>query len=85
MKVVVDVNNLLPFKMTVDEIIDWSRQIDRIAPELDLKALRFLMDAFATEAIMYDKTKGIQNIFAGLKCIRKTDEGYKVIQSQPWL
>lgn len=84
MKIVVDINNLVPFKLTVDEIADWSRQIDRIAPGIDLRALRFVMDAFATEAIPYDRTKGIQNIFIALKRVQKSPEGYRIMRKS-WL
>lgn len=84
MKIVVDVNNLIPFKLTLDEVTDWSRQIDRIAPGIDLKALRFIMDAFATEALPYDRNKGIQNIFIALKRVDKSPEGYRIIRKS-WL
>lgn len=83
-KIILYVNNLVQFKVSGDEFIYWAKQIDRIAPDLDLKALQFLMDAFATEAIVYDHSKGIQNIFNGLKCVEKSEEGYKIIR-RSWL
>lgn len=84
LKVIADVNNLIAFKLTVSELADWAKQIDRIAPEVDIKALRFLMDCFATDTLEYDRNKGVQNIFNGLKRIKKEGDGY-VLMRQSWL
>lgn len=86
MKVIVDVNNLVAFKMTPSDFKDWAIQIHRIAPDIDLKAVRFMMDCFATEALVYDHTKGIQNIFNALRKIERTDDGkYRIKSVQSYL
>lgn len=84
-KVLADVNVLISFKLTVHEIIDWAMLIKRLAPDIDVKAVRFVLDAFATEAIVWNKDKGIQNIFNGLKEIKKTEEGYQLVKRESWL
>lgn len=83
--IISEVNHLLSFKLGVYEIADWAKQINRIAPDIDPKVLRFLMDAFATEAIPYDHTKGIQNIFNGLKRVEQSEKGYRIKSEKQWL
>jgi hypothetical protein len=83
LNVVVDVNSLVPFPMDLTELSAWSRDIFRLQPELDYDALKFLFDAFKKEDIVWDRTKGIQNIFTGLKRIEKTETGYRVLR-QIW-
>lgn len=80
-KVIIDVNDLVDFKKDVTELLHWSADIERLEVDLDMEKLKFLMDCFKTEKIMWDKTKGIQNIFAGLKQIKKIENGYVVLRN----
>lgn len=73
-------NDLVAFKMTGPEIESWATDVLRLCPQADLEKLPFLIDCFKTEAIEFDKTKGIQNIFRGLKQIIKTEKGFEVLK-----
>lgn len=72
--IVADVNTLVPFQLTVDNIVEWSTIIDRLNPGMDLESLRFLIDKFAMDEIEWDKSKGIQNIFNGLRRVYFTNK-----------
>lgn len=78
-KILVDVNMLVPFKLEGQEIILWAKSIKELAPGLEPEKLTFLMKCFKSEVIPWDKTKGIQNVFLGLRRIRKTQAGYSVL------
>lgn len=77
---VAEVNELIVFKMENEAVLHWAQEIERLAPGTDPEKVTFLIDCFKTERLTWDKTKGIQNIFSGLKQIRKTEEGeYKIL------
>jgi len=78
---VANVNDLLDFKRSGEEVHSWAQDVERLAPGTDLEKLKFLLDCFKTERLVWDKTKGIQNIFIGLKQIKKTDNGYEVLKN----
>lgn len=79
-KAMVAVNDCLPFKLEGEEILRWSMDVQRLWPEAEPGMLAFLIDQFKTEELVWDKTKGIQNIFRGLQRIRKTETGYKLLR-----
>jgi hypothetical protein len=77
-----DVNMLLPFKMEGDEIMLWALDLDRLLPDEELQKLPFLLDCFKTNEIYYDYKCGIQNIFSGLKQIKRLENGeFKVLKA----
>lgn len=82
-KVVVDVNLLIPFPLPVDDVVVWSAELERMLPDSELHKLKFMFDCFKREELIWDKTKGIQNIFSGLKMIGKNEEGY-YLKKQIW-
>ena len=72
-------NQLTSFPISDDSIIEWSKSIDEILPELELKDLTDLIKDFKTGFIEYDNRLGIQNIFNGLR--KKYPMKYKSISS----
>jgi hypothetical protein len=66
-KVLYHVNQLSPFIVTDQTIIEWTKSIQEILPNIDNNDLRALLNDFKTDAIHYDNKLGIQNIFIGLK------------------
>jgi hypothetical protein len=77
------VNLLVSFPLTREDIIIWTKDVERIVPEIDRDGLKFLFDCFSTEAIEWDKNKGIQNIFAGLKKITNDNGVWKIKKQWP--
>lgn len=71
-----EVNKLLPFELNPQQLIEWSQDVDRLMPGIELERIAFLFDLYKTEQLLWDKTKGIQNIFSGLKFIGKNEQGY---------
>jgi len=81
-KIIVNVNQLVAFPISADELKTWARDISRLLPDLEPDRLQYLMDCFRTDAIPYDKNKGIQNIFNGLRKIEKKEGGgYKKLKT----
>lgn len=74
--VVVHVNLLIPFRMERDEVTMWANSIAEIAPDVTPNKLRFVLDLFKADELEWDRTKGIQNIFSGLKFIAEEDGKY---------
>ena len=74
--VVLQVNKLLPFELSGPQVVDWTSDIERLAPGADAEMLQFLFDCYKTERLIWDRNKGIQNIFTGLKFIGKNESGY---------
>lgn len=83
-KVIVDVNQIMQYPLTAVQVLEWAESIERLVPDVDVMALAYLMDAFKLELIEWDRQKGIQNIFAGLKRVRKTDTGYEIFTPHTW-
>lgn len=74
-KVVQNANDCVAFKMDAREIIHWSREIERLVPGIDPKAIGFVLDCFKVDILSWDRNKGIQNIFNGLKRIGRNEDG----------
>lgn len=76
-----DVNLLVGFPMSGQEVLAWSMDLDRLCSYDDLAKLPFLLDCFKTDEIIWDRTIGIQNIFRGIKQIEKTETGFRVLKA----
>lgn len=75
-----DVNDLIVFPIEKEVAIHWAQEVERLAPGTTPEKLRFLMDCFKTEQLVWDNKKGIQNILVSLKYIKeKEDGGYKLL------
>lgn len=74
-KVVAHVNMFTDFPKTGPEILDWARDIERLAPNATVEEIAFLMDQFKTGDADWDKQEGITNIFRGLKRVRRDENG----------
>lgn len=74
--VVAEVNSLIPFALDKNQLIDWAADVLRLAPGVKPAKLAFLFDLFKTEQIVWDRNRGIQNIFAGLLRIGENEKGY---------
>ena len=79
-KVLVDVNNLIAFKMEAEEIGRWTKHLNRLVEKEEMKKLPFLMDCFMRGEIAYDRNEGIQNIFRGLKLIAMEEGKFRVLK-----
>lgn len=77
---VAEVNELVVFKLENEVILHWAQEVERLVPGTTPEKLRFLMDCFKTEQLVWDNKKGIQNILVSLKYIReKEGGGYKLL------
>ena len=64
------------------EVLEWKDSLMEILGDnLDPDAIEFVILKMMTGQLDYDKNLGIQNIFSGLKQIRKTTKGYEVINT----
>lgn len=61
------VNQLIAYPLTDLQIIDWSKTITRLMPEVTPAQVMKVIEDYMLENIEWDKSKGIQNIFYGLK------------------
>lgn len=77
-------NQLRSFKLEPMEIIYWKDSIVKLIPDVDTGALEFVVDQMIVGGLEYDTKLGIQNIFNGLKRVRKTETGYAVKTNQTW-
>lgn len=79
------VNQVAPYPLTAIQVLEWCASIEKLMPDLDIKKLEFLMDAFKVDRFSWDKSKGIQNIFNGLKFIRESEGGgYEIYNPPTW-
>jgi len=77
-----EVNELIAFKMDVTDILHWTNEIERLLPGTEPEKIAFLIDCYKKEDLFWDKSKGIQNIFSGLKQIKKLENGeFKVLKA----
>ena len=83
-KIIVHVNDLVPFPHEVDTLIRWAQDIEKYLPGIELEKLAFLIDCFKQDKIEWNKSKGIQNIFNGIKEITADGDGYTVRQHINW-
>lgn len=79
-KILWHLNQVVAYPMTDLQIEDWARSILELRPDVDLNAVKFLIDKFKTGEREYDSKKGIQNIFVGLKYIRKDGDSYQLMK-----
>lgn len=63
---VVEVNMLIAYPISDNQITDWTRTIDRLVPDLDLNVLGDILDQYKFDRLEWDKSKGIQNILREL-------------------
>ncbi len=54
----------------------WSDSIVQLVPDVTPNKIRFLLDLFKMDELEWDRSKGIQNIFTGLKFIHEEDGKY---------
>lgn len=72
------VNMLVGYPMPLTEMQDWAVSLVTITPNIDLEAVGFVMKKFAMEELVWDKSKGIQNIYIGLKRVRMFDGKFEL-------
>lgn len=65
------VNMLSHFPLNDFQIEDWSKNINRLLPDLKLTDLNQVLDNMMVGKVEYDSRKGIQNIFNGLASIER--------------
>ena len=75
-KAVVHVNMILPFKLDNQELVMWSDSVVDLVPEATPQKIKFLLDLFKMDELEWDRSKGIQNIFTGLKFIYEEEGKY---------
>lgn len=66
-KELIEVNQLSPFPLTAEQVVDWAKSIEELIPDIDPTDLRFIINEYKTDELEYDQRKGIQNIFSALK------------------
>ncbi len=76
--VMAEVNHLLEFKMAKEEILEWTKEILRLAPNTKLVELRFVFDCFKTNRIEWNRGDGIQNFFRALNEVYFDGHGYAI-------
>lgn len=71
-----EVNKLVAYPLGKHDLTDWAADVLRLCPEVEPSRLEFLFDCYKTERLVWDGTKGIQNIFGGLKMIYREEDTY---------
>lgn len=61
------VNQLTSFSVNDERIIEWSKSLSELVPNLDAKDLHTLINDFKLGELEYNQKEGIQNIIKGLK------------------
>lgn len=61
-----DLNKIIPFPISVNEIEDWSATVLRLRPNVQPEIMRDIMDKFLTGEWHYDKDMGITNIIKAI-------------------
>ena len=86
MKNVLHVNQLLAYTLTAENIAEWSISIWKIMPDVDPELIAFVLDAYKTDKLEWDKNKGIQNIFNGFTNTRWNEEEkkYEIYTPHSW-
>ena len=72
---IAEVNKLVGYQLDKYQLAEWAEDVLKLAPEVEPSRLAFLFDCYKTERLVWDNTKGIQNIFSGIRMI------YKVVDS----
>lgn len=83
-KAMIDVNMLTGYPLPAEEIVHWSKELDRLWPDLTRQELTFVLDSFKTGDIAWDRSMGIQNLFKALKRVEKTEFGFKIRREGVW-
>lgn len=66
----------MPYPLGEGDLTDWAADVLRLCPDVEPGRIDFLLDLYKTEQLMWDRNKGIQNIFTGLRFIGKNEKGY---------
>lgn len=80
LKQVGQVNKLVAYQVDIGVIVDWTKDLSRLLPDLEASKLAFLMDSFKKGDLEWDKSQGIQNLFLNLKKIVKENGAYKILK-----
>ena len=75
-KVFLEIPMIRAYAMNADEAAMWAKDLDRMLPGEEMKKLPLLLDMFKMDELEWDRSKGIQNIFTGLKFIHEEDGKY---------
>lgn len=83
---VAQVNQLTPFPLNAIAVAEWSRSLVELIPaaDFDLEKIKFVIDAYKTAKLEYNREKGIQNIFLGLEAVEVTEAGLKIKPHRVW-
>jgi hypothetical protein len=66
-KIIYHVNQLSNFDIDDKRIVEWSKSIEEVLPNLEIEDLKILIRLFKIGDEYYDPKIGIQNIFTGLR------------------
>lgn len=70
-KLVYQMNLLAPYPLSDQSIIEWSKCIDELMPDLKLETLKEAIDNMKLGKLEYDKNLGIQNIFLAIRSLER--------------
>lgn len=70
-KIIVDVNLLFQYPLSVDQISDWSKRLNKTKPDMYLEDLKIAMDKLIVADVEFNPAIGIQNIFVALKSLER--------------
>lgn len=83
-RLVCQVNQLVAYQISDQQIEDWALSINSISPDLDLIDLYEVIKRMKLGKIDYDTRKGIQNIFLGLEIIDRENKSVKELENNHW-
>ena len=78
--IIAEVNHLVEYKFTKEELMEWTKDIVRLSPQTDESQLRFVIDCFKTEKLEWNKGDGIQNFFRAFRRIHHDGHGWAVLR-----
>lgn len=81
-EIIWEINTLTSFPLSDLLIKAWSRSINELRPNQDLKILSTIVNMMKSGSIDFNNRMGIQNIFLALKKYDKIKIGYVLIKEQ---
>lgn len=80
-KKLIEINSLVGYQLSAEDIIAWSADCDRLMSPEDLEKLPFILDCFKTMRLPFDNNLGIRNLFRALPMVEKTETGFQALRA----
>ena len=83
-EIVYGVNQLRQYPLNDIEIAEWSETLLEFKPDLDYKALEFIIQQMKFGNMEYEQRDGVQNLTRAFQKIEKTEDGFRIRKLNVW-